>query len=208
MPHLQKLSILIVDADLLGREGLKKLLRQEHRNVEFGEARTAGEAMARIEARHWRLVLLDASLPDNDGFVVLQEIRRRRPEAAVLMRSIHGDSVHGGRSRELGAAGYISKSCGSSPLLKACRKILDGQNYFTQSITREDYRSPALHANLSAQELKVFLALAAGSHPGEIAGELGLSPKTVSTYKRRILNKLDLKSTADLVRYQIAHKLS
>lgn len=208
MPHSQKLSILIVDADLLGREGLKRILRQEHRNIEFGEARTAGEAMARIEAQQWRLVVLDACLPDSDGFVVLEEIRRHRPEAAVLMRSIHEDSVHGARSWQLGAAGYISKSCGHSDLLRAFRSVLDGKNYFSKSINRQVYRTSALHADLSSQELKVFLALAAGRRPAEIAGELSLSAKTISTYKRRIMNKLDLKSTADLVRYQIDHKLS
>jgi DNA-binding NarL/FixJ family response regulator len=208
MPHSQKLSILIVDADLLSREGLKRVLRQEHRHVEFGEAGTAGEALARIEAQNWRLVVLDASLPDSDGFVVLQEIRRHRPEAAVLMRSIYGDLVHGARSQKLGAAGYISKSCGRSDLLKAFRSVLDGKNHFSKSISRAGYRSPAQQANLSAQELKVFLALAAGRRSAEMADEFGLSAKTVSTYKRRILNKLDLRSTADLVRYQIDHKLS
>ena len=158
MPHSPKLSVLIVDADLLSREGLKRVLRQEYRNVEFGEARTADEALVRIKAQHWRLVILNASLPDNDGFAVLQEFRRHRPETAVLMRSIDGDSVHGARSRELGAAGYISKSCGRSDLLKAFRSVLDAKDYFNKSVT---YRSPALQANLSAQELRVFMALAA-----------------------------------------------
>ena len=205
MQHSPKLSVLIVDADLLSREGLKRVLRQEYRNVEFGEARTADEALVRIKAQHWRLVILDTSLPDNDGFAVLQEFRRHRPETAVLMRSIDGDSVHGARSRELGAAGYISKSCGRSDLLKAFRSVLDGKDYFNKSVT---YHRPAVQANLSAQELRVFLALAAGSRPGEIASELSLSAKTVSTYKRRIMDKLDLKSIADLVRYQITNKLS
>jgi two-component system, NarL family, invasion response regulator UvrY len=207
MPHSQKLSILIVDADLLGREGLKRVLSHEYRNVEFGEVRTAEEGLARIKARPWRLVVLDASLPDNDGFVVLQEIHHPRPEAAVLMRSIHGDSVHGARSLQLGAAGYISKTCGRSDLLKAFRSVLDGKKHFSKSIGREVDPSPALHANLSAQEWKVFLALAAGRRTADISAELNLSAKTVSTYKLRVFNKLDVKSVADLVRYQIDHKL-
>src|SRR5664279_2832056 len=100
MPHTLK-TILIVDADLLGREGLKRLLSDEYRNIEFGVARTGEEALARIELRPWRFVILDVTLPDSDGFVVLQEIRRRRPGATVLVRSIYGESVHGARSLQL-----------------------------------------------------------------------------------------------------------
>jgi DNA-binding NarL/FixJ family response regulator len=207
MPLLQKLSILIVDADLLGREALKRLLREEYRNLHLGEAGTAEEALNLIRSHHWRLLILDASLPDNDGFAVLQEARRQCPGTAVLMRSIYADSVHGVRSRQLGAAGYLSKGCGRPILLKAFGRVLSGKNYFSQSVSRTACQAPVPQANLSAQELKVFLALAVGRRLVEVASELGLSAKTVSTYKRRVLNKLDLKSTADIVRYQIDHNL-
>ncbi len=123
------------------------------------------------------------------------------------MRSIHADSVYGGRSRQLGAAGYISKGCSHSDLLKAFRRVLDGKNYFKESASRKACRTSVLQENLSARELKVFLALAVGRRLIEIASELSLSAKTVSTYKRRVMNKRNLKSTADLVRYQIDHRL-
>ena len=208
MRQAHKLPILIVVDHLLVREGLKQVLSHEYRDVVFGEARTADEALAQIKARPWRLVILDVSLPDNDGFFVLREIRGRHPEAAVLMLSMHGDSMDAARSRQLGAACYISKSCGRSDLLKAFRSVLGGKKHFSESIRRGVCPSLALHANLSAQEWKVLLALAAGRRTGEIAAEFNLSAKTVSTYKRRVLNKLGLKSTADLVRYVIDHKLS
>jgi DNA-binding NarL/FixJ family response regulator len=166
--------------------------------------------VAQIEAQPWRLVILDIGLPDKDGFFVLQEVRTRHPETAVLMLSMHADSLYAARSLRLGAAGYVSKSSGRSTLLKAVKCVLDGQKYFSESIRRGvgNPKSIALHANLSAQECKVLLAVAAGGRTGAIGAELNLSPKTVSTYKRRVFNKLGLTSTSDLVRYVITHKLA
>jgi DNA-binding NarL/FixJ family response regulator len=155
-------------------------------------------------------VILDVSLPDNDGFFVLRKIRASRPEAAVLVLSMHPDSLYAARSLQLGASGYISKSSGRSDLLKAVSNVLDGKQHFSESDRREvrSQRSAALHEDLSAQEYKVLLALAAGRRTGEIAAGLNLSAKTVSTYKRRVLNKLGIESTAGLVHYVIDHKLS
>ncbi|MBZ5586329.1 MAG: response regulator transcription factor [Acidobacteriia bacterium] len=208
MRQTQKLSILIVDDHLLVRLGLRLVLSHEYRAVVFGEAGTAEKALAQIRAHPWRLVILGDSLPDNDSFSVLREFRTLCPEAAVLMLSMHGNSAEAAHFRQLGAAGYISaKSCGRSDLLKAFRSVLNGEKHFSERILRGSDLSPVLHANLSAQEFKVLLALAAGRRTGEIAAELTLSAKTVSTYKRRALDKLGLKSTADLVRYVIDHKL-
>jgi two-component system, NarL family, invasion response regulator UvrY len=148
-------------------------------------------------------VILDVSLPDDDGFSVLREVCVHRPQTSVLVLGMHPDSLYAARSLQLGASGYISKSSGRFDLLKAVGSVLEGNKYFSESGRRGvDNPGPAaLHANLSAQEYKVLLALAAGGRTGEVAAELNLSGKTVSTYKRRILNKLDLNSTADLVRY-------
>ena len=155
-------------------------------------------------------MILDISLHDGEGFSVLRESCAHRPQAAVLMLSLHADSLYAARSLQLGAMGYISKSSGRSELLKAVRSVLDGRKYYSQSVWREGDRagSVPLHANLSVQECKVLLALAEGRRISEVAGDLKLSPKTVSTYKRRLLDKLALQSTADLVRYVIDHKLS
>ena len=211
MRQEHKLSILIVDDHLLIRLGLKQVLGHEFRDAVFGEAETAEEVLARIKAQPWHLVILDVSLPDDDdGFSVLREICARRPQAAVLVLGMHPDSQYAARCLQLGAAGYISKSSGRSDLLKAVGDVLDGKKHFSESVRREarSQRSAGLHADLSAQEYKVLLALAAGRRTGEVAAELNLSAKTVSTYKRRVLNKLGLESTAGLVRYVIDHKLS
>ena len=211
MRQEHKLSILIVDDHLLIRLGLKQVLGHEFRDAVFGEAETAEEVLARIKAQPWHLVILDVSLPDDDdGFSVLREICARRPQAAVLVLGMHPDSQYAARCLQLGAAGYISKSSGRSDLLKAVGDVLDGKKHFSESVRREarSQRSAGLHADLSAQEYKVLLALAAGRRTGEVAAELNLSAKTVSTYKRPVLNKLSLESTAGLVRYVIDHKLS
>ena len=211
MRQEHELSILIVDDHLLIRLGLKQVLGHEFRDAVFGEAETAEEVLARIKAQPWHLVILDVSLPDDDdGFSVLREICARRPQAAVLVLGMHPDSQYAARCLQLGASGYISKSSGRSDLLKAVSNVLDGKKHFSESVRREarSQRSVALHANLSAQEYKVLLALAAGRRTGEAASDLYLSAKTVSTYKRRILNKLGLESTAALVRYAIDNKLS
>ena len=206
-----KLPILIVDDHLLIRMGLKQLLGNEFRDVVFGEAQTAGEALAQIQAQRWRLVILDVSLPDDgDSFSVLRELRARHPRSAVLVLGIDPDSQYAARSLQLGASGYVSKSSGRSDLLKAVRNVLDGKKHFSQSVLREVHslRSAAPHADLSAQEYKVLLSVAAGRRTLEVASELNLSAKTVSTYKHRALHKLGIESTADLVRYVIDHKLS
>ena len=172
---------------------------------------TAAAALAQINPHAWRLVILDVSLPDDDdGFSVLREICARPPQAAVLVLGMHPDSQYAARCLQLGAAGYISKSFGRSDLLKAVGDVLDGKKHFSESVRREtrSLGPAALHADLSAQEYKVLLALAAGRRTGEVASELNLGAKTVSTYKRRILNKLGLASTADLVRFVIDRKLS
>jgi DNA-binding NarL/FixJ family response regulator len=210
MPAPHKLSILIVDDHLLLRQGLKQVLSREFRDLAFGEAQTAEEALAQINAQPWRLVILDIGLPGQDGFFVLREIRARRPEAAVLMLSMHADSLYAARSLQLGAAGYVSKSSGRSTLLNAVRNVLQGNQHFGESIRRgvDNPRSIASHTNLSAQESKVLLAIAAGRRSGQIAAELNLSAKTVNTYKRRVLNKLGLTSTADLLHYVIDRKLA
>ena len=208
MRPARKLRILIVDDHLLVRQGLKQVLSGEYRDIVFGEAGSAEEALAQIKAQSWRLVILDVSLPNADGFTVLREICTDRPQALVLMLSLHADSLYAARSLQLGAMGYISKSSGRSELLKAVRSVLDGRKYYSESVWREVDKAGSVprHANLSVQECKVLLALAEGRRIGEVAADLKLSAKTVSTYKRRILDKLALQSTADLVRYVIDHK--
>lgn len=210
MPQSQKVSILLIDDRLLVREGLKQVLRREYVHVSFGEARTTEEALARIKAQPWRLVILDISHLNDDGLFVLREIRARRPQTGVLLLGTQADSLYGTRALQLGAAGYLSQNFGRSDLLKAVRNVLEGKKHFAESILRgaDSPASGGVRASLSAQECRVLLALAAGRRTREIAAELNLSDKTVSTYKQRGFNKLGIKSTVELVRYEMEHKLS
>ena len=207
---MSPLNVLIVDDHLLVRNGLKQVLSEEYRDVVFGEASTAGEALAQFAKRAWGLVILDIGMPDKDGFYVLQEILLRRPQTRVLMLSIHAEPPYAARALQMGASGYLCKDAGRSDLVKAVKHAL-ARNMHSDESVRRDVGSPApvaLHASLSAQEYTVLLSVAAGRRNGEVAAELQLSAKTVSTYKLRLLNKLCIKSTADLVRYVIEHKLS
>lgn len=207
--NMTSFRVLIVDDHLLIRNGLKQVFTEEYRSVVFGEARTADEALAQVTKQPWDLVVLDIGLPGKDGFYVLREILRRRPRTRVLMLSIQADSLYAARARQVGASGYVCKDAGRSDLVKAFRNVIAGKAHFNASLP-PNWAAPATtgHEGLSEREYKVLLAFAAGKRTGEIAAELSLSSKTVSTYKRRILDKLNLKSTADLVHYVIDHRLS
>ena len=202
------IKVLIVDDHLLVRNGLKQVLKEEYRGVVFGEAQSAGEALAHIEKSPWDLVVLDIVLPDKDGFYVLHEALIRRPESRILVLSIHADPLYAARARQLGASGYVCKDAGRADLVKAFKRVLAGKTHFDGSLPPDSATTTTPHASLSAREYKVLLAFAAGRRTGEIAAELSLNVKTISTYRRRLLDKLHLKSTADLVHYVIDHRLS
>jgi DNA-binding NarL/FixJ family response regulator len=209
-------SILIVDDHPVVRRGLRQTLREEFRDTVFGEAGDAKKALLAVTKQPWDIVILDITMPDRDGFEVLDEIRRQRPEIKVLVLGAHSEPRYAARARQLGACGYISMDASLSELVKAVWKALAGKEYCSRASSDQVTSRPTslqragkpLHATLSDREHEVLLAVAAGKGVGEIAAELSLSVKTVSTYKRRVLNKLQLNSTADLVRYFVTHKLS
>lgn len=202
-------SILIVDDHLLVRIGLKHVLVEEFRGVVFGEAKSADAALALIAKQPWDLVILDLTLPDKDGFYVLQETLLCRPEARVLVLSEHEGHLCAVRARQLGACGFIGKSAGRSELVKAVKSVLAGREYVDETLSAgPDHAVATDHLTLSPREYRVMRALTAGRRTREIATELDLSIKTVGTYKRRILNKMRLQSTADLIRYVTDNRLS
>lgn len=201
-------TVLIVDDQFLVRQGLKQVLSEEFRGIIVGEAQSAGEALAQIKKGPWNLIVLKITLPDKDGFQVLQEIRTSRPATRVLMLSDREDHLHAMRSLKMGAAGYVTKSAGRTELVKTFKNVMEGKQSFAGSILKDSIETGAAnHPALSEREHKVLMAFAAGQRVSEIAAELNLSIKTISTYKRRILNKLLLGSTADLVRHVIENQL-
>jgi len=203
-------SILIVDDHLLIRYGLRQMLSHEYRGLVIGEAKSAEEAEIWLAKRpSWDLVILALALPGQDGFYVLQEIRHRYVSTRVLVLTMHADPHYALRARQMGASGYVCKSASRGDLLKAVKSVLAGKEYFGDFSSRGTVSEIVpRHACLSTREYAVMLAFAEGKRASEIASELNLSAKTVSTYKRRLLNKLELHSTADLVRYVIDQRLS
>ena len=192
--------------------GLKQLIGEEFRGTTFGEARTGAKALEWLSKRQWQVLIVDIDLPDQNGFSVLSKIYAHHAPARsrVLMMSMHADPLHAARARQLGASGYVSKSSNRAELVRAISNVLANQKDVGPPLSRNavPVENAAPHEQLSPRELLVMLALARGKRIGEIASELSLNIKTVSTYKRRVLNKLKLRSTAGLVRYAIHHKLA
>ena len=209
-------SVLIIDDHPVVRRGLRQTLREEIRDAVFADARNAKEALLAVVKQPWDIVILDIAMPDRDGFEILQDVRRQRPDIKVLILSVHADHRFANRAVQLGACGYISKDASLSQLLKAVRQVLAGEKYLSRVKSGKQFAGPPailgvgdpLHVALSPREHEIMLAVAAGKGIGEIAAILRLSAKTVSTYKRRVLNKLHVDSTAALTRYVIDHNLT
>jgi DNA-binding NarL/FixJ family response regulator len=201
-------SVLIVDDNLLARQGLKHLLIQEHPGLVFGEAGSSEDVAAILAGGTWDVVVIEISMIGQDGFQMLPEIRRHHPAARIVLLSQHANPEHASQARQVKASGYAGKNSPRAELLQAFRSVLAGKEYFVELFAEASSSLPiSLHPPLSNRERDVLLGCVAGKRVGEIAAELNLSTKTVSTYKRRILDKLQLNSVADMVRHAIDHKL-
>jgi two-component system, NarL family, invasion response regulator UvrY len=207
------IRILIVDDHAMVREGLRRILLDEFKDASFGEAGNATEALDQIWKRGWELVLLDVSMHGRSGLDVLREIRASTSKLPVLVLSGHPEEQYAIRVLKAGAAGYLVKESASQELCRAVRKILSGGKYITPSLAEQlaariQSSSQPAHEALSNREYQVMLLIAAGKAPKVIADELSLSVKTVGTYRTRILEKLNLKNNAELMRYVLERELS
>ena len=207
------LRILIVDDHTIVRDGLRQLLAQQLGTSHFGEAATARDAVALAEKSDWDIVLLDISLPGQSGLDILKQLRNLRPNAKILILTMHPESQYARRVLKAGAAGYMTKETAASEVLAAVNKVLAGGKYISGGLAERlacDLESPAEkapHELLSDREYQVMRMLAMGKTIKEISFDLSLSIKTVSTYRTRILDKLNFKNTADVVRYALEEKL-
>jgi two-component system invasion response regulator UvrY len=201
-------SVLIADNHWLLRYGVKQLLAEEFRGIAFGEARTKREVLEELERRAWQAVSLELDIPGTRGLELLEEILQRQPEARVLVLTVHPKSQYASHALNLGALAYLTTDSPRVELLNAFKRVLAGERYIGRSKESVPAEIPVgpTHETLSPREFEVMLALSAGKRPGEIAIELNRSIKTVSTYKRRILEKMQLHNTADLIRYTIDHQ--
>ena len=200
-------TILIVDDHAVVRQGLIRILAEAAERLAVEEAGTAHEALDLIMARSYEAVILDISMPDRNGLETLRMIKNLRPGLPVLILSVHPEEQYAVRALRSGAAAYLTKDSAPEELLKALAAAFQGRRYIGASLAEKlaetlgaDSARPR-HETLSDREFEVFERLARGRQVGEIAAELFLSPKTVSTYRRRVLEKLNLESTAQLIHY-------
>lgn len=205
--------ILIADDHPIVREGLKQTLAATDDLMVAGEAGTAREALDAIAARSYDLLVLDMNLPDRSGLDLLHDLRRSHPALPILVLSLYAQEHFALRALRAGAAGYLNKAEAPEKLLEAIRKVRAGGRYVSASLAEQIVeamgRGPdtPLHASLSDREYQVLCLLGMGRTVGQIADTLNLSVTTVSTYRVRILKKLKLTTTADLMSYALRHQL-
>ncbi|HHD82846.1 MAG TPA: response regulator transcription factor [Bacteroidetes bacterium] len=177
------------------------------------EAGSAKELFAKVNIRDFDIILLDISMPDRSGFDILDEIKKTKPDIPVLILTMYPQEQYAIRAFKLGASGFLMKITAADELLMAVRKILKGTKYITASLAESlaegfDETDKPKYTKLSEREYTVFIKIARGKSIREIAEDLLLSEKTISTYRSRILNKLELKTTAELIRYAFKEELA
>lgn len=203
------MKVLIADDHNVVREGLKHIVESRHSPVSFGEASDGAEALKLIWKEDWDLVLLDIHMPGRDGLEVLREAKKARPRMPVLILSSSSEEEYAVRTLRDGASGYIGKNAPEKELLKAVGEVLAGRCYVTPSVAQKlarEIAAPAdtpVHEKLSDREYQVMKMLATGKTVKEVAAELSLSVKTVSTYRTRILEKLGLSSNVEIARFAL-----
>lgn len=205
------INVMITDDHPVVRQGIKKILEGYSDISVTGEAGSANELMEILHKKDFNIVLLDISLPGKNGLEILRDIITEKPSLPVLMLSIHPEEQYALRALKLGAAGYLTKSSVPEELVNAVRKVALGKKYISmelaEKIADEIHKGQPLHSGLSNREMDVMCLLAEGNSPNDIAVKLSLSIKTVSTYRSRILEKLNMKSTSEIIRYAIKEGL-
>jgi len=202
------IRILIADDHSIVRDGLKRILAATADLQVTGEAAGGDEALALVKANDYDVALLDMSMPGLAGIDLVKRLRIEKPKLKLLVLSMHGEHQYAARALKAGASGYLTKDSAAEQLVVAIRKIAAGGVHITEAAAASLVSAAGSpHEALSDREFEVLRQLVAGRGPTEIAERLHLSVKTVSTHKTRILDKLKLGSTAELVRYALEHKL-
>jgi len=205
-------SVLLIEDHPIFRRGLKEVLAHEPEFQHVGEAADAREAWEQLRKQDWDAVVLDINLPGKSGLEFLTELKQQKPKLPKLILSAYPEDQYAMRMLKAGASGYLSKDKTSEELVKALTKLLRGEKYVSDSLADKlvsdiDKPAKAPHELLSNREYEVMKMIAAGKPPRVIATQLFLSPRTVNTYRARILQKLKLKNNAELIRYVIQNKL-
>ncbi len=214
VPLQGTIRVLIVDDHAILRAGVREMLSSEDDLQVVGEAGSAEEALELLNSgQEVDVVVLDITLPGQSGIELLQQLRRDRPELAILVLSMHPERSFAVRLMRAGANGYVPKMIVPEELVKAVRAVGTGHRYITPVVAEllaSEFASEEdgpVHNKLSERELQVFTRIARGISPAVMANELGLSVKTVSTYRARILEKMSMRSNAEIAAYAVRNQL-
>lgn len=207
------IKVLIADDHAIVRKGLRQIVKEQAAYMEVDEAADGQEVLEKIMAGEWDVLVLDISMPKRSGLDILQEVKHVKPNLPVLVLSVHPEEQYAIRVLKAGASGYMNKDCALDELVRGIQKVVGGGKYVSPTLAEklafdlsgQNNRLP--HESLSDREFSVLLLIGAGKSVSEIATELSLSVKTVSTYRARVLEKLSFHSNADLIRYVIDNSL-
>ena len=207
-------SVFIADDHSIVRKGFRLIIEETPNMRVIGEADNGDDVLMRARTENWDVLVLDLSMPGRGGLDVLQELRAMKPSMPILVLSVHPEDQYAVRILKAGASGYVNKEAAVEELITAIQKVVDGGRYVSLTLaeklafnlTHNSNRAP--HESLSDREFRVLCMLGAGKTVSEIAEDLIISVKTVSTYRARILQKMDLSSNAEIIRYTIENNLA
>ena len=207
------MRILIADDHAIVRQGLRQTVADQPDMIVAGEAQNAHETLKLVREQEWDVVVLDITMPGRSGLDLLIELKHERPNLPVLILSMHSEEQFAVRALKAHASGYITKQSAPKELIKAIRKVQRGGKYVSPSLAETlafelgDDTGKIAHEKLSDREYQVLRMIATGRTPKEIAAELNLSEKTVGTYRTRLLEKMNMKRNAELIRYAVENRL-
>ncbi len=207
------IRIIVADDHTIVREGLKQLLGAQTDFTVAGEAQDGHDVIRLVREMEFEVLLLDMSMPGRSGIELIKQVRNEKPRLRILVLSMHEERQYAVRAIKAGAAGYLTKESASAQLVTAIRKVASGGAYISSAVAEQialdamPQTDGPLHTTLSDREYQVFQLIAGGVTVTDIAAQLNLSVKTVSTHKARLLQKMNMSSQSELIRYAISHKL-
>jgi DNA-binding NarL/FixJ family response regulator len=207
------IRILIADDHEIVRKGLKQIVAENPAMVVAGEAASGQEALDLVQAQDFDVAILDIAMPGRGGLDILKSLRTQKPLLKIIMLSMYSEEQYAIRSLRDGASAYLTKANATDELIKAIEAVASGKRYITASVAErlasyiEENGSRLPHESLSDRELQVLVMIGAGKSVSEIAAELSLSIKTISTYRARLLEKMGMDSNAQLIKYAVEHRL-
>ena len=207
------IRVLLADDHAIVRAGLKEILADTGDITVAGEATNGQEVLVRVRGQDYDVAVLDMSMPGRSGIELIKQVKGEKPKLRILVLTMHSEEQYAVRALKAGASGYLTKDSAAEELVAAIRRIAGGGAYVSPetaerlALDAAPRAEAAPHTLLSDREFQVFQKVAAGRSVTEIARELSLSVKTVSTHKTRILQKMDLANQAELIRYALEHKL-